>query len=691
MMKRLGIVALALCMAGTPILISREVSTTVLAESDIKIEGVAGEAIRITMPEQRKDVDVLRSDKEDGEYTKIGTIKKGKTTFTDAGGNTELGDKVWYYKIEDTLVSCKAGSMEGLFATDTDAINYMKSQTDKHAKEITFYYEGYTKGLDKRLLEDGQLSNQTHISITSEAIYYAKRNNQSVYMVHYMIEYDMTPEQEEELAQKQTEILKELDNLTEAEKVEKLYTYMAEHIVAGKDKTAYGALVKGSANSEGVAKAFNSLMSETGIECIMTGNDTGYFNLVRMADGLLYDVDVYREIEGINYFEYNRYDYLLTERLKEHKIDQYNERTANAKWKFSKTKPENITAMTEEGNLVITWNRVPHAQGYKVQRSDSKDGAYTDVVVYDGQPQEERGFTKNNTIIDSTAEAGKTYYYRVKACSEYRGEMDEGPYSDAQRVTYYGVLNLGINTSSIQPLLIWNPVEGASAYRVWRKEAGKEEEVIAQTSKTDFVDTSAQFYKNYSYRVQVVRDSTSGDMYEYYSNYATTYGIKNVINAKEGGLTVEWEGKDSNEGYRLYRYDTTTSEYKLVAITAKGQNSFTDTGTEVGKFYKYRLAPYIESDRGRDINQKSIEKEGVYLDTPEVAGARINDIPVITWKRVEGANRYEVYVNGELYETCSGSQTQMILGKEKGKTVEITIRAVTLTDNKGGQSSIIKL
>lgn len=691
MMKRLGIVALALCMAGTPILISREVSTTVLAESDIKIEGVAGEAIRITMPEQRKDIDVLRSDKEDGEYTKIGTIKKGKTTFTDAGGNTELGDKVWYYKIEDTLVSCKAGSMEGLFATDTDAINYMKSQTDKHAKEITFYYEGYTKGLDKRLLEDGQLSNQTHISITSEAIYYAKRNNQSVYMVHYMIEYDMTPEQEEELAQKQTEILKELDNLTEAEKVEKLYTYMAEHIVAGKDKTAYGALVKGSANSEGVAKAFNSLMSETGIECIMTGNDTGYFNLVRMADGLLYDVDVYREIEGINNLEYNRYDYLLTERLKEHKIDQYNERTANAKWKFSKTKPENITAMTEEGNLVITWNRVPHAQGYKVQRSDSKDGAYTDVVVYDGQPQEERGFTKNNTIIDSTAEAGKTYYYRVKACSEYRGEMDEGPYSDAQRVTYYGVLNLGINTSSIQPLLIWNPVEGASAYRVWRKEAGKEEEVIAQTSKTDFVDTSAQFYKNYSYRVQVVRDSTSGDMYEYYSNYVTTYGIKNVINAKEGGLTVEWEGKDSNEGYRLYRYDTTTSEYKLVAITAKGQNSFTDTGTEVGKSYKYRLAPYIESDRCRDINQKSIEKEGVYLDTPEVAGARINDIPVITWKRVEGANRYEVYVNGELYETCSGSQTQMILGKEKGKTVELTIRAVTLTDNKGGQSSIIKL
>lgn len=691
MRKKLGIVALALCMAGTPIMLSRDSSTTVLAESDIKIEGIAGGAIRITMPEQKKDVTVLRSDKEDGEYTKIGTIKKGKTTFTDAGGDTELGDKVWYYKIEDTLVCAKAGSIEGLFATDTDAINYMKSQTDKHAKEITFYYEGYTKGLDKRLLEDGQLSNQTNMNITSEAIYFAKRNNQSVYMVHYMIEYDMTPEQEEELAQKQTEILKELDNLTEAEKVEKLYTYMAEHIVAGKDKTAYGALVKGSANSEGVAKAFNSLMSETGIECIMTGNDTGYFNLVRMADGLLYDVDVYREIEGINKFEYNRYDYLLTERLKEHKIDQYNERTAKAKWKFSKTKPENITAMTEEGQLVIMWNRVPHAQGYKVQRSDSKDGAYTDVVVYDGQPQEERGFTKNNTIIDSTAEAGKTYYYRVKACSEYRGEMDEGPYSDAQRVTYYGVLNLGINTSSIQPLLIWNPVEGASAYRVWRKEAGKEEEVIAQTSKTDFVDTSAQFYKNYSYRVQVVRDSTSGDMYEYYSNHATTYGIKNVTNAKESGLTIEWEGKDSNEGYRLYRYDASTSEYKLVAITAKGQNSFTDTGTEVGKSYKYRLAPYIESDKGRDINQKSIEKEGVYLDTPEVAGARINDIPVITWKRVEGANKYEVYVNGELYETCSGSKTQMILGNEKGKPVEITIRAVTLTDNKGGQSSTIKL
>ena len=691
MVKKLGMLALAICMAGTPLMLYREQTTTVLAESEIKVEGVAGGAIRITMPEQKKDVDILRSDKEEGDYTKIGTIKKGKTTFIDAGGDTELGDKVWYYKIENTLLSAKAGSMEGLFATDTDAINFIRSQVDKHAKEITIYYEGYTKGLDKHLLEDGQFSNQTNMSIESEAIYYGKRNKQSVYMVHYILGYDMTPEQEEELANKHKEILSELDNLTEAEKVEKLYTYMATHIVAGKDKTAYGALVKGSADSEGVAKAFQSLMAETGIECVLTSNDTGYFNLVRMADGLLYDVDVFREIEGINNFEYNRYDYLLTERLPEHKIDQYNDHTAIAKWKFSKTKPENITAMTEDGNFVITWNRVSHAQMYKVQRSDSKDGAYTDVVVYDGQPQEERGWTKNNRIVDSTAEAGKTYYYRVKACSEYRGETDEGPYSDAQRVTYYGALNLGINNSSIQPLLMWNKVDGASAYRVWRKESGKDEEVIAQTTKTDYVDTSAQFYKNYSYRVQVVRDSTSGDMYEYYSNYATTYGIKGIVNAKDGGLRIEWEAKDSDEGYRLYRYDNATSEYKLVAITAKGQNSFIDTATEVGKAYKYRLAPFIEKDNGRDINQKSVEKEGFYLDIPEVAGARINDIPVINWKRVEGANKYEVYVNGDLYETCSGANTQMILADKKGEPVEITIRAITLTNNKGGQSVTINL
>lgn len=682
MSRRLTKAILSLTMlSAVGIMAVEPVISVVYAEDAVKAEGAPGQAIRITVTDTKKDKDILRSDKEDGEYEKIGVLKAGQTEFIDAGGDRELADTTWYYKVGNTLVNTKAGSSENLFATDTDATNYISMQLQSHAERIEYYYDGYTKGLEQKLLED---LNADGMVIKAESVYYGKRNKGTVQKITYTVAYEMTPEQEEELNKRESKILNEMMNMTDAEKVEKAYTYLSENIVlADKGDSAYNAIVQKKATSQGIAKAMTLLMKASGIECVTVNNDSGYFNLVRMADGLWYDVDATREIQSINEYEYNRYDYLLTPRLEEHAIEGYQNGVAGDKWRFSKIVPTNIEAMSDESGLTITWDRVRHATGYKVQRSDTKDGAYTDVVTYIDQPQEERGWTQNNQITDVTAEAGKNYYYRVKAYSDYQDGRDEGLYSDPQRIAYYGKLTLGINNSSVQPLLMWNEVEGASGYRILRRSAETEEEEVLDTvTGTSYTDGSAQYTKNYAYRIQVVRSTPSGETYEYYSNYATTYGISHLQNKAEG-LEIAWASKNSDEGSRLYRYDNTTADYRLIGTANAGENTFIDTTAEKGKAYSYKVAPYTEAG----INARSVEKEGVFLETPQVAGNRVNTYPVIVWSNVPYANKYEVYVDDELYTTVSCADTQLILTKQAGQTVRVKIRAITLTGNKGDFST----
>lgn len=651
MPKWTGRLALAgTLLLGSVALIVPESNKTVYADTKIQIEGIEPGGIEIRIPEAKKETKVYRSDKEDGKYKHVGTIVKGHTTFTDLGGDTELGDKIWYYKIGSSIVSQKAGATNNLYETDTDAIRYIKEQLESQAPSITLYYGGYTEGLDARLIKEC-IDNKAHdVTVKTESNNLGKRNKQKIYMIQYIINYDLTPDQKKEVESRVQEITQDMDGMTDAEKVEKIYTKIAESTLASKDKsTAYDALIKQKADSEGVAKAMHMLFTEIGMEDAIVNNESGYFNVVRMADGAWYDVDVYREMASINKYEYNRYDYLLTPRLEEHAIKGY-ANSAKERWNFSKVQPENLTAMTGSNGLEIHWDRVPHADGYRVQRSDTKDGAYTDVLSYTDQPKEERGKTTQNYIKDSTAKAGKVYYYRVKAYSTTKDGLDEGSYSEAMRVTYYGDLKLSINTSSIQPLLSWDSLEGAGGYRIYRKEAGEsEEKLIDEIKGTGYVDQTAQFNHNYAYRIQVIRNSTVGDMYEYYSNYATTYGIRKITN-EENGLKIEWQAKNECDGYRLYRYDPKTKEDALLATLKVGQSEYIDKTAKPENKYTYRIAPFRDTKSGRDISIKSISKTGVMLNVPMIAGGRTGDIPIIMWTGVKGASGYEIFVDGKIYK-----------------------------------------
>ena len=146
------------------------------------------------------------------------------------------------------------------------------------------------------------------------------------------------------------------------------------------------------------------------------------------------------------------------------------------------------------GKPYIKWSAVSGASKYYVYRSGSKDGTYTLL-----------GTTTATNYTDNKANAGYTYYYKVKAVSKVSSGAN----------SYYSVVigatchcarpSVKITTSNGSPRLTWNAVTGASQYEVYRATSknGSYTKMFT-TSNLSYTNTSAKAGTTYYYKVKAV-------------------------------------------------------------------------------------------------------------------------------------------------------------------------------------------
>ena len=146
------------------------------------------------------------------------------------------------------------------------------------------------------------------------------------------------------------------------------------------------------------------------------------------------------------------------------------------------------------GKPYIKWTAVSGASKYEVYRSGSKDGTYTLL-----------GTTTATNYTDNKANAGYTYYYKVKAVSKVSSGAN----------SYYSVVigatchcarpSVKITTSNGSPRLTWNAVAGASQYEVYRATSknGTYTKMFT-TSNLSYTNTSAKAGTTYYYKVKAV-------------------------------------------------------------------------------------------------------------------------------------------------------------------------------------------
>ncbi|MDE6722747.1 MAG: hypothetical protein K2J55_00945, partial [Eubacterium sp.] len=233
--------------------------------------------------------------------------------------------------------------------------------------------------------------------------------------------------------------------------------------------------------------------------------------------------------------------------------------------------------------------------------------------------------------------------------------------------------------------LSWNAVSGATKYGVYLQNADGSYKWIKTVTGTSWTTGTAQYGKNYTYKVLAV-GSTSSITSEYSNAVSVkntkklqTPALKGTVNAN-GSFTLSWNAVSGAAKYGIY-YKNANGTYSWVK-TVTG-TSWTTGTAQYGRTYTYKVLAVgntssIASEYSNAVNVTNNKK----LQTPTLkATVNSNGSFTLSWNAVSGATKYGIYIknaNGTYrwLKTVTGTSYKTGVAA-KGKTYSYKIIAVT--------------
>lgn len=320
--------------------------------------------------------------------------------------------------------------------------------------------------------------------------------------------------------------------------------------------------------------------------------------------------------------------------------------------------PKTVTAKNAAKGVKVTWSKVKGAKKYKVYRANK---AIKTV--------------KKTTFTDTTAKAGKTYSYKVKAVG--------GKASKAVKVTFLKAPKLTISTpnSAKGASITISKVKGATKYVVYKKaEGAKSFTKLGTTTKSGvYVDKKSVSGVKSQYKVKAYAKSTKS-----YSVFSNVYGrnfvaqpqnLKVTCNKWDTEAVLTWDAVDGAKTYKVYRQAAGEDEATLIAKDLT-EATYTDKYTDVNaNAYKYTVkakdtANSVESDAAV---AQYIPKDSYFTD----AEGNLN----VNVKLAAG----DVYKNGEVLVKELGVEAKSI---EVVEGDAVTVSGNTVTAAKAGDAKV---
>ena len=236
------------------------------------------------------------------------------------------------------------------------------------------------------------------------------------------------------------------------------------------------------------------------------------------------------------------------------------------------------------GKPYIKWTAVAGASQYEVYRSGSKDGTYTLL-----------GTTTATNYTDSKANAGYTYYYKVKAISEVKSAANSS-LSAAVAITCRcarPVVTPDYLTSTGKPYIKWAAVAGASQYEVYRSGSSNGTyEYVGTTTATNYTDNKANAGYTYYYKVKAISKVRSTANSSLSAAVAITCRcarpvVKTDYWASTGKPYIKWDAVDGAGKYYIYRSGSSNGTYEYVGTTTA--TNYTDSKANAGYTYYYKV------------------------------------------------------------------------------------------------------
>ena len=169
-----------------------------------------------------------------------------------------------------------------------------------------------------------------------------------------------------------------------------------------------------------------------------------------------------------------------------------------------------ISTVASSGKIKLSWKAVDGATKYEVYRATSKTGTYTKLIT-----------TTETTYTNTSAKAGTTYYYKVKAITSKSAASSA--FSEIKSMTCdLPQPTVKITTSNGVPKLTWSKIDGTATYEVYRatSKSGTYKKIAAVTG-TSYKNTSAKAGTTYYYKVMAKSSISAAN-----SAYSTVVSIK---------------------------------------------------------------------------------------------------------------------------------------------------------------------
>ena len=248
-----------------------------------------------------------------------------------------------------------------------------------------------------------------------------------------------------------------------------------------------------------------------------------------------------------------------------------------------------LSNVASTGKIKISWKAVEGATKYEVYRATSKNGTYSRIST-----------TANTSVTNTKAEAGKTYYYKVRAICDV----------DAAAAAYSAVksrtcdlarpeVTLSNVASSGKIKVSWKTIDGAVKYEVYRATSKTGTyKLVKTTTGTSFTNTSTTAGKTYYYKVKAIASKSSAD--SAYSEVKSRTcdlprpDVSIALSSKKP--KVSWDKVTGAVEYKVYRATSKTGTYSLVKTTTASY--YKDTKATSGKTYYYKVVAVCSNTAG---------------------------------------------------------------------------------------------
>lgn len=324
--------------------------------------------------------------------------------------------------------------------------------------------------------------------------------------------------------------------------------------------------------------------------------------------------------------------------------------------------------------ICITWTPIDDAGAYQVLRKEVGGKKWTVVA---------NNVTKNS-YIDADVFSDETYTYTVNAIMK-----DGGMSGYAENGTTYKFLDTpdieGIANVSGGVQLEWSTVDGATAYRVFRKTSNTGWVVLNDVETTSFIDKTASAGVEYTYTVKAVDGAYESGFDEDGLSIVclakpTTPKLLKVANTASG-VKVTWGASTGASKYIVYRKTYNAKTKKWGGWTNLGNTtgtSFVDKKATSGTYYLYTVRA---NNAAGNSGYNTTGLKTYFLATPKVSATNSNSGVTVKWTKSAGATGYLVYrkttAGWTKVATVKGANTLSFTDKKAsaGVTYRYTVKA----------------